>query len=288
MRDNPLVSVYIPTKNRVNLLKRALESVQRQTYPNIEIIVVNDGSTDATESVVKRAMASDSRIKLITFKESVGAPRARNEAITSASAEVVTGLDDDDYFLPHRIESLVRAYDPDYAFVCAGYYWSYGRVKRPLHNSLMLIDIDAQLHMNEASNQVLAEKSRIVDVGGFDEQMVSCQDWELWTRLLIKYGPALRVNDESYVIDASHDSLRITDNPERAKGFSQFEARFTKYMKPSHRRSIAFHGAVAAGQKLSLLSTIKLMTRPMWRRNIRYWLSCRFPTLTRKRLESLR
>lgn len=288
MHDNPLVSVYIPTKNRAQLLRRALKSVQTQTYGNLEIIVVNDGSNDDTEATVQQAMASDSRIKLISFTESVGAPKARNEAISNASADFVTGLDDDDFFLPHRIESLVRAYDPEYAFVCAGYYWSYGRVKRPLHNSLMLIDLDAQLHMNEASNQVLVEKSRVLEVGGFDEKMVSCQDWELWTRLLVSYGPALRVNDESYVIDASHDSLRITDNPERAKGFKQFEERFAHYMKASHRRSIAFHGAVAAGRKLSLVTTIQLMTRPMWRRNIRYWVSCRFPTLTRKRLESLR
>lgn len=288
MTESPLVSVYLPTYNRLALLKRALQSIFEQSYENIEIIVVNDGSTDGTSEWLRSVVSQHPNLRLFENETPKGAPYSRNLAIKNANGELVTGLDDDDYFMPKRIEQLVRAYDPEFSFVCSGYYWSYGRVNRPLHNELMLITMKQQLHMNEASNQVLVSRERVQAVGGFDEEMVSCQDWELWTRLVLKYGPALRINEQSYVIDASHQNYRITDSPKRIDGFRQFQQRYSQFMDAAHKKSMAFQMKAAALEPISFIESVKLMTKPLWKRNLRYWLSCKFPYLTRKRLERLR
>ncbi|MCH8556541.1 MAG: glycosyltransferase family 2 protein [Balneolia bacterium] len=101
----PLVSIIIPTHNRVQLLKRALESCYAQTYQNIEIIVVNDGSSDDTE---KWLMHNEDRIKAIHNETPQGAPYSRNKGAASASGAYLCFLDDDDELLPEKINKQVN------------------------------------------------------------------------------------------------------------------------------------------------------------------------------------
>jgi 1,2-diacylglycerol 3-alpha-glucosyltransferase len=285
---NPLISVYIPSKNRVHLLKRAVDSVLAQTYNNIEVIIVDDGSTDGTEHYLKQLKIQHKNVKVITLSMTMGAPEARNHAIKLATGELITGLDDDDYFLPDRIKNLVNAYDPKYAFICSGYYWNYGKIKSKANKSIKVINLDEQLHLNHASNQVLIARKRLIEVGGFDTQFNSCQDWELWTRIIAKYGNALRISALDYVVDVSHGNHRITDNVNRVSGFRQYLLKFSEHMKPSHLKSLQFQIAMAEGENLSLPKTISLMTLPLWQRNLKYWLSCKFPKIAKWRLNSLK
>src|SRR3954454_1519728 len=104
-----LVSIYIPTKDRLPLLKRAVDSVLAQTVRNIELIIVSDGSSDETCDYV-RSIKSDIQIRLIDNESSHGACHARNQAIELAKGRFITGLDDDDYFMPHRIERFLTAW----------------------------------------------------------------------------------------------------------------------------------------------------------------------------------
>src|ERR1700733_12057469 len=98
-----LVTIYLPTRNRVDLLAKAVDSVLRQTHNEIELIVVNDASTDATADFLCQRSLVDSR--LIHFNNAVarGAPASRNLAIDKAKGALVTGLGDDDKFLPARL-----------------------------------------------------------------------------------------------------------------------------------------------------------------------------------------
>jgi glycosyltransferase involved in cell wall biosynthesis len=100
----PLISVYIPTYNRLELLKRAVQSVQNQTYKNFEIIIVDDNSSDGTQDFLVGLAKVDSRICYFFKDKNSGACVSRNIAINLAQGELITGLDDDDYFLPHRLE----------------------------------------------------------------------------------------------------------------------------------------------------------------------------------------
>ena len=98
----PLVSVIIPTYNRANLIGISLNSVISQSYKNIEIIVVDDGSTDNTEKAVKAI--EDSKIRYIRHLKNLGGNAARNTAIDAAVGEYIAFLDSDDAWVANKLE----------------------------------------------------------------------------------------------------------------------------------------------------------------------------------------
>ena len=105
---NNLVSVIIPTYNRSTLLLRAIESVRNQTYKHLEIIIVDDGSTDNTEEIVRRL--KDNRIIYIKHNKNMGASAARNTGVKKSSGEFVAFLDSDDEWLPEKIEKQINVF----------------------------------------------------------------------------------------------------------------------------------------------------------------------------------
>jgi glycosyltransferase involved in cell wall biosynthesis len=110
MNQNPLVSVVITTHNRGSvLMRRALASVLAQTHKNIECIIINDGSTDNTETLVREKEKTDPRIRYIK-KENGGPSAARNLGIQAASGEFIAFTDDDDEFLPEYLEEAMRIF----------------------------------------------------------------------------------------------------------------------------------------------------------------------------------
>ena len=103
MKLQPLISVVIPAYNAEQFLDETLESVLSQTYENWECIIVNDGSTDSTESVAKKWCEKDSRFRL-TDKENGGPSSARNWGIKESKAEYIAFLDADDLYMPNFLE----------------------------------------------------------------------------------------------------------------------------------------------------------------------------------------
>src|SRR5690606_21493496 len=110
LEERPLVTVYIPTYNRLNLLRLAVVSVLNQDYENIELIVVDDGSSDGTVEFLSVLSAKESGVRYLVNEKNAGACVSRNRAIEIARGEFVTGLDDDDYFFPERIRLFVEAW----------------------------------------------------------------------------------------------------------------------------------------------------------------------------------
>ena len=102
----PFFTVVIPTYNRSKLLKGAIQSVLKQTYENFELIVVDDASTDNTKNIVKSFY--DNRIRYMMNYHAKGGAGARNAGIFIAKGKWVAFLDDDDIWLPEKLESPVR------------------------------------------------------------------------------------------------------------------------------------------------------------------------------------
>ena len=98
----PLVSVILPTRNRAVLLARAVKSVLAQTYANVELILIDEGSTDETPEIVKRF--TDPRVKPFRNEVSRAPGAARNAGIEASEGEFVAFLDDDDEFLPNKLK----------------------------------------------------------------------------------------------------------------------------------------------------------------------------------------
>ena len=121
----PKVSIIIPAYNVGHVLSTCLETVISQTFKDIEIIVVDDGSTDDTEKIIKKYAALDSRIVPI-YQENKGVSSARNVALSVASGEYIIFVDSDDSVANEYVDELMRW--SDYDFVTAGYKYqtSYG------------------------------------------------------------------------------------------------------------------------------------------------------------------
>lgn len=211
-----LVSVYIPTKNRLDLLKRAIQSVKDQTYKNIEIIVVDDGSIDGTRDYLTQEMVSGN-LKAIFHEQNLGACVARNSAIKCAQGEFITGLDDDDYFLSNnRIHHFVEKWNTIDLNI-AGLFDSVivatktGDLKRHEAQSVTFKNLR---ECNSLGSQVFAPRSHYVEAGLFDPTMPAWQDWDLWLRISKNFGSFININQFSYLVDETHDTDRITTRDE--------------------------------------------------------------------------
>ena len=105
--SKPLVSVLIPVYNVEDYLERCLDSVLNQTLTQIEVICVNDGSTDRSPEILKEYQENDSRIVIVN-KQNGGLPSARNAGIEKARGEYVGFVDSDDYVQPNMFENFIR------------------------------------------------------------------------------------------------------------------------------------------------------------------------------------
>lgn len=180
----PLVSVIIPTRNRIDLLLRAVRSVQRQTYPHLEIIVVDDGSTDGTSEVIEAL--GDPRIRCLRHHLQRGGGAARNTGIGAATGELIAFLDDDDEWLPEKTEEQLRVLKGFDAVACSSV--EYGRegadsARRPSDpDTLALKDLrDGPW----GGTGVLMARADVVKSTLFDETLPMGQDWDFFIRLAL-------------------------------------------------------------------------------------------------------
>lgn len=114
--DKKLVTIIVPAYNVENYIEECLQSICNQTYQNIEMLVVDDGSTDNTYEVIRKVAATDSRIKAFT-KPNSGVSSTRNFALQQAYGEYIQFVDGDDTIEPIAVETLVNAMETGYDFV---------------------------------------------------------------------------------------------------------------------------------------------------------------------------
>ena len=119
---NDLVSIITPTYNNSEFIKQTIESVQKQTYKNWEMIVVDDCSTDRTPELIKKISQKDDRIKYIKLKKNSGAAIARNRALRESRGRFIAYLDADDLWKKNKIQNQIDfMLSHNYAFVCSNY-----------------------------------------------------------------------------------------------------------------------------------------------------------------------
>ena len=212
----PLISVYIPTYNRLELLKRAVQSVLNQTYKNFEIIIVDDNSSDGTQDFLVGLAKVDSRIRYFFKDKNSGACVSRNIAINLAQGELITGLDDDDYFLPHRLEFFLDYWVNKKREDSIALFTSNIKSEKSNHAkehslfSKKYFKKDDLLFANYVGNQIFTETKTLRQVSGFDESFCMWQDLELWYRVG-DLGNFEHVDKPTYFFDTSHLYGRISE-----------------------------------------------------------------------------
>ncbi len=183
----PRVSVIIPVHNYAHFLAEAVDSVLAQTYPDFEIIIVDDGSTDHPEAIIDKY--TDARIRTIRLSGR-GLSAARNAGLAIASGTYVSFLDADDTYLPGKLEAQVRFLDShaEFGVVSGGWVYTDPTGKQILDEGPPSFDIDLGLQTwlyqcPFIVNSVLIRRCWIDQVQGFDENFRRGEDWDFWLRL---------------------------------------------------------------------------------------------------------
>ena len=192
MNDEPKVSIIIPTYNQSQYLEEAIESALNQTYKNIEIIIVDDGSTDNTPEVIK---SFDNKIIYIQQKNK-GASSARNTGIKKANGEYIAFLDADDMWLKNKLENQIKFIqnNPEIGLLGTGCYQMIDMSKMihkkifPAKNEILQKDLIKYNPFIQSS--VMIKKDVFNSIGLYDEKFKESEDYDLWLRIAQKYKVA--------------------------------------------------------------------------------------------------
>ncbi|MCP3684367.1 MAG: glycosyltransferase [bacterium] len=193
MKENPLVSVVVPTFNRRNRIKLAMESLLDQTYDNFEVIVVDDGSKDGTHREVAEWMKKDSRIKYY-YKDNGGCASALNYGISKARGDLISWLSSDDWYEPNMLRESVAAHmkDPsigmtytDYNIILKGGIKKLYESYQPLHKKDAIRELNKHCYINGSS--MMLKKEVFTNIGKFNEAFRYAQDYDFYYRVLWNY-----------------------------------------------------------------------------------------------------
>lgn len=258
-----MVSVIIPTFNRARMVARAISSVLYQTYRGFEIIVVDDGSSDATTSVLKQFKE---RIILLTHPRNMGVSAARNTGIRAASSPLIAFLDSDDYWLPKKLAVQTGFFHlhPDAVACQTEEHWiRHGRRVNPrkIHRKPSGDIFTPSLRLCLVSpSAVMLRRSLIDEVGPFDENLPACEDYDLWLRISSKY-PVHLIGEYLVVKNGGHgdqlsksimglDRFRIKALEKLIlKGRLKQEQQAAAFAELSRKCRIYGHGCLKRGKK---------------------------------------
>jgi glycosyltransferase involved in cell wall biosynthesis len=185
--DRPLISVVIPTHNRAEMVSGAIESVRVQTYGNVEIIVVDDCSTDDTDASVRQLLEEEPRLRLISHETIEGAQAARNTGIRAATGRWLAFLDSDDTYLPDSLERRLNAATVDGTSAAhseclarqpSGLIEAFGTP--PMHGDIRHDVLSRPGPMFQA---MLVRTESLEKIGYLDDSITAYQEWDTAIRL---------------------------------------------------------------------------------------------------------
>jgi glycosyltransferase involved in cell wall biosynthesis len=251
-----LVSIIIPAYNAADTICASIDSALTQSYTDIEIIIVDDGSTDKTANICRHYLNKDARIKYISKKNS-GVSAARNAGIKSAKGEFVSFLDADDLWERNKILLQVAASrkQPDAIILTELQRFSGDGPSRKLLSKTLLPQytqkeeyIRAILNLENFEmacfGTALVRKAHLDAVGLFDETLITAEDWDLWLRLAFHF-PFVNIDQplrlyrkytgslttQTKLEKTLHGQLYIMDKVARFGVLSQEELRSAKMRK---------------------------------------------------------
>ena len=191
----PVISVIIPVYNGEKTIRETIESVLNQTFSELELLVINDGSQDSSLKIVSDI--HDHRIKVLSYPNA-GVSASRNRGLYHATGELISFIDADDLWLPNKLEDQFKALQENPKAAVA-YSWTdwIGESNQLLGRGSYLPeqgDVFAKLLLNDfvaSGSNCLIRRQALIEVGSFDESLAHGEDWDLWLRLAARYEFAL-------------------------------------------------------------------------------------------------
>jgi glycosyltransferase involved in cell wall biosynthesis len=211
--NKPLVSVIIPTYNRGWIVQEAIDSVLNQDFTDYELIVVDDGSDDDTAMILAGYGESIS----VLHQPNKGVSAARNHGIAAASGQLIAFLDSDDLWLPRKLSTQVKFFKdhPDAVINQTQERWIRNGVRvnpKQRHHKFSGMIFEHSLALCLVSpSAVMLKKNLFDDVGGFDEQLPACEDYDLWLRISCRYP--VQLIDKTLIIKRGGHADQLSKAP---------------------------------------------------------------------------
>lgn len=252
MTNTPLVSVIIPTFNYGSFIGETISAVMEQTYPNWEIIIVDDGSTDNTKSILVPFL-KDQRIQYF-YKKNAGLSAARNTGLSLSKGDFLQFLDADDLISPSKIErQITHFYASDEIGISytPAYYFTDQR-KSERYRTVALTDTDwmpklagddylTWLELIKRNimpiNAALVRRNVIETVGLFDVDLKSLEDWDYWLRCATFTKICYLEDDEGFALIRVHPNSMSKNEVRMATTEIELRTTFTKRIKQTNLTS---------------------------------------------------
>lgn len=242
------ISVIIPTYNRANTIRNAIESIINQTYSVNEIIIIDDNSTDDTEHIVKSL--KNERIIYLKNKENRGASYSRNIGIKLSSSELIAFLDSDDRWIENKLElqiEYLKKYDLDVVSSLMRIQKNNGETHTwpqfKMQKEIIIENFYPGTFLINyfGTPTLLMRKSTFYSVNGFDDKLPRWQDWDLIIRLSKNKKIGI-INRELVIVTQSDDSITLN------KGLLDITVKYfmTKYKEDISTLSTPFQSKLIA------------------------------------------
>jgi glycosyltransferase involved in cell wall biosynthesis len=257
----PAVSVLMPCYNAADTLAEALDSLDAQTLVDFEVVIVDDGSTDATRSILANRAARDRRLRLL-FQPHGGILAALNAGLKACQADFIARLDSDDKALPHRLERQLAwlVADPAVAVVsCLVAGFPPENLRRGYQvyidwlNSLVTdADICRQIFVESplVHPSVMFRRAWVESLGGYQEHGWP-EDYDLWLRLYLAGGRFAKVPEVLLEWRESPGRLTRTDSRYSLENFLRAKAHYLARGPAAGRDAVFLWGAGMQGRRLS-------------------------------------
>ncbi|MEZ4802158.1 MAG: glycosyltransferase family 2 protein [Gelidibacter sp.] len=260
----PFFSVIIPLYNKERHIKNTLESVLAQTFQDFEVLVVNDGSTDHSESEANAV--TDDRIQLFTI-ENHGVSFARNHGVSKSNSDFIVLLDADDYWHPHHLENLKNLYSnfPNCGMYGTAYNYQFNRktvasvynqIPTQAHWQGVVNDffVNSTINCIASASTVMIPKRIYESLGGFNTHYDSGEDIDFWIRIALQHDVAF-TNAVSATINMNVENQASQKNINNKKliDFDVFKEEITNRSLQTYldlnRFSIAIQHIIAGNTK---------------------------------------
>ena len=247
-KNNPLVSCVVPSYKRCDTLQRAIDSIVNQTYTNIEVLVVDDNEKGDEYSVALASIvggyANDNRVRLVLQDKHINGAAARNAGVNAARGEYIAFLDDDDEWLPTKIEKQVRFIlsNPQYGGVgCLSDIYCENKLK----NKGKIDNVDVNVfnilrrRVDIGNCAFFCRKDVLLQFGGFDERLKRSQDLQLLSDF-VNISPIYVIQESLVRINSDSVINRPTiDNHERlVKAFLKSRTSLLETLSKSERKRV--------------------------------------------------
>jgi glycosyltransferase involved in cell wall biosynthesis len=209
------ISVIIPTFNRAQFVKKAINSVLNQTFQDVEIVVVDDGSTDNTKDIIN---SYGEQVRYI-YQENKGAASSRNTGIEASKGEYIAFLDSDDYYTAENLQKKLSFLESNskIGWVYSDWqliddksnYLDKGSLRFNYFNKKLSGEIFEELFYKRnfiATDTVVIRRSVLEDIGFFDPTIPSQEEYDLWLRVSARY-PVCYINEPLVIVTIHPDSL---------------------------------------------------------------------------------